>query len=158
MKLYKNVSRFRVRRYMSKHSQKRIRWALSLGPGDLINDCTGFNVVIRKVTADICPYNNGWYICGVDFETEPFGGGCSLMHCGVEAPLPRDAMEKYHLEWTAEYMKGNEPGTMAYWFGGRDTEDFKKAEKRYISMMEAVQNGGHFLDERGVLLPEFHRT
>lgn len=158
MKIYKHISRFKVRRHVHKYAEKRIRWAMNLQPGDLINDCTGFNVVIRNVTGLIHRVNRGWFIYDVDFDIEPFGGSCSLMHCGVEAPLPRDAIEKYHLEWTAEYMKGDGPGTMSYWFGGRDTEDFKKSEKRYLSMLEAVQGGGHFLDDRGVLLPEFHRT
>jgi hypothetical protein len=131
---------------------------MDLQPGDLINDCSTFNVVVRDVTGLIHLVNNGWFIYDVDIDLEPFGGSCSLRHCGVELPKPRGLLEKDYLEYATGYMRGEGPGTAAYWYGGRDKEEFKKAEKRYLSMLEAVQNGGHFLDERGVLLPEFYRT
>ena len=158
MKLYKRVSRFKVRRYVHKYTEKRIKWAMSLSPGDIINDCSALNVVVRKINVQISPYNNGWYIYDVDFDIEPFGGSCSLTSCGVEPAKPRLLLEKEYVRYSTDYFTGDAPGSASYWFGGRDKEDFKKAEKRHLSMLEAIQNGGHFLDERGVLLPEFHRT
>lgn len=158
MKLYKRVSRFLVRRHVHKWAEKRIKWAMSLQPGDIINDCTSLNVVVRDVHGLMYPVNNGWYIYDVDIDLEPFGGSCSLMHCGVELPKTREVLEKDYMQYMKDYMSGEGPGSAAYWFGGRDTEDFKKAEKGWFSKLEAIQNGGHFLDERGVLLPEFRLT
>lgn len=155
MKTYKHISRFKVRRRVPKQMDGQIRWALSLQPGDIINDCTSLNVVIRKIKAQIYPVNNGWYIYDVDFETEPFGGRCSLMNCGVSPAKSRDLLEKEYLGYLTEYMTGDAPGSAAYWFGGRGKEDFKKAEKRYLDKLDVIKNDGHFLDEHGVLLPAF---
>lgn len=157
MKLYKNISRFKVRRNVSRSTEKRIKWALSLKPGDLINDCSAFNVVIREINPDIHYINNGWYIYGVMFKTEPFGGSCSLNHCGVELPKPRDVLEKDYMDYMSESMMGDGPGTMAYWCGGRDSKDFKITEKNYLAKLEVIKSGGHFLDERGVLMDEFRK-
>lgn len=95
MKLYKHINRLAYLKLVPKRIQKRIRWALSLKPGDLINDCSMFNVIIRTVEPDIwLSPNNGWFIYDVSFTTEPFGGSCSLRHCGIEKPITPEQIEK----------------------------------------------------------------
>jgi hypothetical protein len=106
MKLYHRVSRFEFLRSITKKDRDNILWALSLKPGDLINDCTGFNVVIRKIEPDIMYVNNGrggWYICDIDFTTEPLGGSCSLMHCGIQSPRTPKEITNYIKRWYDEW-------------------------------------------------------
>lgn len=51
MKLYRYMSRFEYRRHFPKSSRryKKLLWAVSLKPGDVISACTGFNVRIAEV-------------------------------------------------------------------------------------------------------------
>lgn len=95
MKLYKRVNRLAYLKLVPKRIQKRIRWALSLKPGDLINDCSAFNVIIRTIEPDIwVSWRNGWFIYDINFTTEPFGGTCSLRKCGVTKPLTPAQIEE----------------------------------------------------------------
>lgn len=77
----------------------------------MINDCSGFNVVIRDIEPCIAFFNKGWFIYNVDFTVEPFGGGCSLTHCGVEPPVSPEEIERrirqFYDEWgEGPYSKG----------------------------------------------------
>lgn len=157
MKTYKNVSRFYVLRRVGKYRMKRIKWAMSLKPGDLINDCSGFNVIIREIDPDVRTFHNGWFIQNVDFTVEPYGGGCSLMHCGVEPPKPRELLEKEYLVDMEDYLNSSGPGSASYWYGGLDNPKYKKEIENLRNRLDTLKNGGHILDERGILLPEFRK-
>ena len=136
LKLYKRVNRLMFLRRVPKPAQKRIRWALGLKPGDLINDCSGFNVIIREIDAVIVGTKRGGYIYDVDFTTEPFGGGCSLMNCGVEPPL---APEKIEQRLRAFYAEWSRPES-----DGRDI----KTDKDPVWMR--LSQGLPICDERGI--------
>ena len=103
MKLYNRVNRLAFLRHVPRSRQKHLKWALGLKSGDIINDCSSFNVVIREIEPQIFFTKRGWYIYDVHFTTEPFGGGCSLIHCGVEPALSVEEIEhrlkKFYDEW-----------------------------------------------------------
>jgi hypothetical protein len=136
MKLYKRTSRLRFLRHVPRAIHDRLRWALKLKPGDLINDCSMFNVVIREVQPCIVYTKRGWYIYDVDFTTEPFGGGCSLMHCGVEPPL---SPEKIEQRLRSFYDNWNRPESDGWEF---------KTEKDKV--WANLSQGLPICDERGV--------
>ena len=106
MKLYKHVSRFEFLRMVPKYLRKKLPWALGLKPGDMINDCSGFNVVIRKVEPELFFTNRGWFIYDIHFVTEPFGGYCSLRHCGVIPPLSVQDIEREMRKFYDDYEGG----------------------------------------------------
>lgn len=93
MKLYKRYSKIAYNRRLSKRQQENLKWALSLKPGDIINDCSGFNSIIKEVIPDVRQTKRGWFIYNVDFIVEPFGGSCSLVHCGIEPALTPEQIE-----------------------------------------------------------------
>lgn len=99
MKLYHRVSRHYYLKCCNKRFQRGLRWALSLKPGNLINDCSGFNVVIKTIEPVIYSHNKGWYVYDVRFTTEPIGGSCSLRHCGVDVPLSAEQITKETIEF-----------------------------------------------------------
>jgi hypothetical protein len=94
MKLYKHVSRFGFLKWVPRKLHPGLRWALGLKPGDMINDCSGFNVVIARADPEVYHTNKGWYIYDVIFTNE-HGGCCSLRNCGVSPPLSVADIEKY---------------------------------------------------------------
>ena len=111
MKLYKRVNRLAFLRHVPRSRQAHLKWALKLKPGEVINDCSGFNVIIREIEPQVHFTKRGWYIYDVDFTVEPFGGGCSLIHCGVEPALPVKEIERrirqFYDEWgEGPYVKG----------------------------------------------------
>ena len=150
MKLYKRYSRLKYRRIISRKLEVRLRWALKLVPGDIINDCSGFNKVLKEIFPIYRESKRGWAITGVDFTTEPYNGGCSLFHCGVEPEVPRDVLENHY------ESNSFSDDSIRKWYG----EDTTTADK-WIALknkrINVVKSGGHFLDEHGVLLPEFER-
>ena len=149
MKLYKRYSRLAYRRIVNPRREKLLRWGLSIKPGDIINDCSGFNKIIRSVDPYYKFSSRGWAIIDVDYTTEPHGGGCSLTHCGVEPAIPRDVLE-------SEYVKEHDERVvwMRQWFKGSE-EKGDKAVAIAHKRVEVVRSGGHFLDEQGILPPEF---
>jgi len=154
MKLYKRYSRFKYRKRIPHSLDKIIRWGASLQPGDLINDCSGFNSIVKEVNVECNHSSRGWAIVGVNYDTEP-NGGCSLLHCGVEPAIARDVLE-------VDYVRRHEDGSdvtsntdwIRHWYGD-DKEKADKAIAVVSRRIEAVKSGEHFLDDRGVMLSEF---
>lgn len=145
MKLYKHVSRFHFRKHVCGYREKRIRWALSLKPGDLVNDCTGFNRVVASTRPEIVNYHNGWFICDVDITLAPYGAVCPMFSCGVVPPRHRNILEE---EWLSD---------VEYWVFGEGADSISNDEQKnqLRKRVDILKSGGHILDERGVLLPEF---
>lgn len=106
MKLYKHVHRHRVLKAIPKRVQAHIRWAMSLSPGDLINNCSGFNVEIKTITPIIWNLTRGWIFYDVEFETSP-GGFCSLRSCGVSPPRSVAEIEQYMHRFYDSWTTGN---------------------------------------------------
>ncbi len=150
-KLYHHVNRFVVRRHVSTKAAQAIKWALTLNPGDLINDCTGYNVVVRDVEPEIVQTGRGWYIYDVLFSTEPFGGNCSLRNCGVVPPMSREQIEKEHLSYMEWYINS---GKLAKWHKN-DEAGYQKSYQTMMAKIELLKSGGHICDERGIILEEF---
>lgn len=127
MKLYKGL-RFKFLEIVPKYRRKRLLWALSLKPGDLINDCSGFNVKVRDIHPVKIRYNNSWLIHDIIIRTEPYGGSCSVRSCGVEPPLSVEEIKKEMIEFyneCPEYRKGK--------------------------VWNAIKNGLDFCDENGMI-------
>lgn len=122
--------------------------------GDIINDCSAFNVRVAEIDPDYLQhwqYPKAQFLVGIDF-TDHKGGSCSLVHCGVEFGISREEVEKRSLEYYEDWLKSDQA---AVWYGGKDTEDYKKAEKKVIKKVEVLKAGLHITDEQGVLLEEF---
>lgn len=152
MKLYHRFSRFKFRRICPKRRDERIRWALRLQSGDLVNDCTGFNRVVREVEPECLRSTRGWAIYDALFTLEPHGGSCSLIHCGVEPALSREHLET---EWVARYDAEAHRRWALQWYGDETSADYKTEADLIQRRLDAVKGGGHFLDERGIRLPGF---
>jgi hypothetical protein len=138
---------------VNRRRETNLKWALSLKPGDIINDCTAFNVRIISIDPDIRRTGHGWYIMNVDFQVSPFGGFCSLNHCGIEPELPRDKIEHDWLEYTEQDISS---GRLARWFGN----DQKKLEEEMIFLskrIDALKSGKHITNDHGMILKEYCR-
>lgn len=59
-------------------------------PGDLLNDCSGFNIRVAKLRPEYCPIGkNGKVLVDITIENDK-GGCCSLTNCGIEWGLPKE--------------------------------------------------------------------
>lgn len=124
--------------YILRYNQKKFA---TLGIGDLINNCSGFNVEITEIEPEYRSVGNGFVLSGIHFWTSR--GGCSLCHCGIEAELSRENIEQEHVKFLKEYYAPN--GGASVWFGDKFPEEIEKANKT-IALLES---GGHIADERG---------
>jgi hypothetical protein len=150
-KLYHKVSRFLVRRRVNRRREKILKWAMTLQPGDIINDCTSFNVRILDIDYDIRQTGRGWYIINVDFKVTPYGGGCSLIHCGVTPAWSREKVEREWLAWAEQTLKGE---YLAEWYGS-DKAAFDAERERISKKVDVLKNGGHITNELGMILKEY---
>lgn len=150
-KLYHRMTRFAFKKAVSSHVAKRIKWALSLKPGDIINDCTGFNVKIIEVQPEVWQTGRGWYISNVDFKVTPFGGICSLIHCGIVPEISREKVEADWLVHTENYINS---GALARWYGS-DVDAYNEALKGMQKRIDVLKSGGHITNERGMILQEY---
>jgi hypothetical protein len=116
----------------------------------LINDCTGFNGVVLNIEPDYYPVNRGNVMFDVSLTTE--NTGCSLTHCGIEPPLPRDEIEKNHIHFMENWFFGD-GGKM--WYGGLDNPKHKAEIEFTKHKYHVLKNGGHIADSDGKLLSEF---
>lgn len=152
-KLYHHVSRFLVRRRISRAREAVLKWALTLKPGDIINDCTSFNAKIIEIQPQIWQTGRGWYYYNFDFKVSPFGGYCSLFDCGVIPALSRDKIESNYVNW-AEFQINN--GVLKSWYGN-DIASFEKELDILQKRIEIIKSGGHITNEHGMILKEFSR-
>lgn len=154
-KLYKNISKFHVRRHVKKNLQNRLKWALTLKKGDMINDCSGYNVEIIDIEEVIVNTSKGFYIFDIEFHTKNLigTGTCSLRHCGVEKPKNREEVEKYILDFNQYFISS---GQLKRW--SIDEKSYQKELNRCRVLENLVKNGKHFTDKLGRLLPEFQKS
>ena len=153
-KLYSHVSRLLVRRKISRYQEAKLKWGLTLKPGDLVNDCTAFNVRIRSIEPDYIQTRKGWYIYDFTLTTEPNGGSCSLIHCGVIPAPSRAKVESDWLQWAEDYVIN---GYLEQWCGGDKT----LFDEQFVSLdirLNVIKNGGHITDEDGCLLGEYYHV
>lgn len=153
-KLYSHVSRFLVRRRIPRYREARLKWGLTLKTGDLVNDCTAFNVRIRNIEPDYIQTGKGWYIYNFTLTTEPNGGSCSLIHCGVVPAPPRTKVESDWLQWAEEYITN---GYLERWYG-ENKELLNKQLNILNNKISVLKSGGHITDEDGCLLEEFNHV
>lgn len=144
----KYLNRWSIRFFLRRGVAERFA---RLGLGDFINECSGFNGKILKMRPSYVHVGRaGQVLFDIDFQTT--NTGCSLISCGIEPKLPREAIETRHAghlrEWTLA-----EPGQV--WFG--ESDEGRKASERARQMLAALESGGHICDEDGQLLSEFQR-
>lgn len=120
--------------------------------GDYVNDCTGYNgkiISMEPVYCHIGKTGKGSILVDVDIQTT--NTGCSLTYCGVYPALPQQEVEAkaidFHRNWTL-----SQPGKN--WYGG-NTEKYAQIIARTEKMIALFENGEHFTNEYGVVLPEF---
>ena len=146
MKFYKGISRYKFNQTIDRSFKKHILWALSLQPGDLINDCTTYNREVVSVHPDFWFFkknNNGYCIYDVIIDMTG-GGSCSLRHCGVEKGLSREVIETRRVQDIARYLE-----QLTY----LSVKDRALLEKE----LDYLRKGGHTCDERGIYLTNQER-
>lgn len=55
----------------------------NMGVGDMINDCSERNVVIRNIVPEYTKLNNGYILIGLDFVVNEQGKVCCMPGCGI---------------------------------------------------------------------------
>lgn len=131
-------------RAMSAGYLKELERKLSIRPGDLVNDCDGFNHVVRGRRDD------GRLTVGMksvsvvevsqfEFEDGRWSCGCPT---SPDPPETREAIEASTLRYLSTV--------------GED--EWQYHGKRGRDRLEALRRGEHVCDERGILLPEFSDT
>jgi len=161
MKLRHKIGRLTFRRYVSKDFESRIRWALNLKPGDLVNDCTGFNRYLIETEVEKLHRRDHWFVYDVLFEVsdekgnEEIAGNCSLKHCGVGPPLDRDILEQEVLKFLEFWLA--DPKGAKQWFGGLDNPERKEELELLLKKRDLLKAGKHITDKFGVRLPEFRK-
>jgi len=138
---------------VNRRREANLKWALTLKPGDIINDCSAFNVRIIGIETEIRRTGRGWYIMNIDFRTSPFGGYCSLNHCGVEPEVPRDKVEIDWLNWAEQHINS---GQLAHWFGNNQ-KDIDEEMSFLNKRIDALKLGRHITNDHGMILKEFSR-
>ena len=127
---------------------KELLWKLSFAPGDLANDCDGFNwVVIRWLTGHSSNYgyNRGWdskAIQGWVFETDQFEKGDNWWSCGC----PGSPSPAWTQEQVEQYMKA--------WANDPSQSDWTEGPY-YDAVRAAFKAGEHVTDAQGRLLPKY---
>lgn len=151
-KLYYKVSKKYFKTYVDNKLEKRIRWALNLRPGEIVNDCTGFNRYVIDSIAVCHKHDRGWIIYDVDIEVSDdfpaknFVGSCSLKHCGVESPLSRKDIEKRHLDWLELWLTSKD-GARRYYKGCKDR---KQKIERLTQKINLLKSGKHVCNAKGI--------
>ena len=167
-----HVKRRVAKKYLTKFHSK---WMLhhqndmgSIGIGDFINDCTGFNRRIAKMIPEYAIVGNrrmrwcepkretgarsgnGFILIDVDIINDQ-GGCCSLASCGVKPKLSVEEIESKTLEFIREWTLGDGGKT---WFG-KNSDDYKKAVESANKIIVQIESGGHITDSDGQMLEEF---
>lgn len=113
-----------------------------LKPGDLYNDCSGFNKVLKNILPEytwLGSRRNGRKEVLYGFELEAENGGyCSFNHCGIEPPKSREEIETDMFSWLRE---SRESLTMNGWWTEHTEADYQK-----------FLRGEHVCDDRGIKL------
>lgn len=149
-KIKKRVAKKYINRwsigYIAKHNLAKFS---KLGVGDLINNCSGFNVLITKINPEYVHVGNGKVLIDITFDTD--SGSCSLTHCGIKSELSREEVEKQHVEFLKSWF---DSGHAARWYGSEESPDYQLRLAAKNRKMDILQNGGHITDERGKRLSE----
>jgi hypothetical protein len=122
-----------------------------LNVGDFINDCSGFNRRIKEIQPYYIKVSKGFVLSDIDI-TNDMGGSCSLRSCGVQGKLSREQIEKDTVRFLRNYTLGDDG---KYWFGGEDSEEYKKAAIAAQLKISIIESGGHIADEDGQRLDIF---
>ena len=122
---------------------------LQYAPGDICHDCDGFNHVVVKWLPSIRDftywsysgsYIKGWVIDVDQFEKQNGGWSCGC-ETSPDPPVSREYIEQYIKKYLND-PKLNEQGWVT-------NEGLDKKRR------EALNNGEHICDERGILLEEY---
>ena len=120
---------------------RHILYMLSFKPGDIVNDCDGFN---HKVTGHKIYYmrwtGNLSILC-VDRLTFEDGGWSCGCPSGPEPAYTREQVEQYFHDMTPEYIEHQKH--LGWWS--------EYSQKMY----DAIKRGDHICDENGIILPEY---
>lgn len=76
--------------------------------GDLIQNCSAFNIHIGKFFPCYCKHGNGFVLVDIDIESDT-GAGCSLQNCGIDLPKSRENILKYFEESNKYWSSVGDP-------------------------------------------------
>jgi hypothetical protein len=120
-------------------SLRQLKSYLSIKPGDVVHDCDGFNHIVRAVEfyKTTAYTSNSKIVVAADVV---FEDGRIACNCSVpKKPRAREEIEAYFRAWYADN------GLRPWW------HELGVDQRR----CDALKNGQHICDKRGVLLPEF---
>lgn len=150
-RFYKGKGRL-VKRDLSGGQLEYLLMLFSIPAGAVVHDCDGFNHVVKGLAGadrwevwSSCrkPKRPTWYWCDERLEFSDIEGqfscGCPR---GIQAALSREHIEKWYRGFL-DYQVPRDP----------DRKGF--ITNRHILMHQALKDGRHICDERGVMLPEF---
>lgn len=88
--LWVGVKRRVAKKHINRHGRNMLQRLLKLAEtsssgNNLVYACTGLNCKVTRVEPSYRRVGNGRVLWDLDFETDK--GGCSLYHCGVDAPI-----------------------------------------------------------------------
>jgi len=125
----------------------------TLGVGDFVNDCTGYNGRIQEINHIYRRIGKGKGAILLDIDFQTSNTGCSLCSCGVEPKLSREEVERHSIEFAKDYWMGEGGKT---WLGG-DTPEYRKSLAFAQKMIFHIENGFHITDEDGQILTEWRK-
>lgn len=117
--------------------KKFLAMVSDLKEGDLIRDCSSFNVKITKINPLYRQVGKGWVIYDIDITNDK-GGSCSFSHCGVEPAWTRKDILAYWEEALKYWREQGDPWHFVkrYEFttvddNGVATVDYKGLKEKY---------------------------
>lgn len=152
-RFYKGKGRL-VKRDLSHGQLEYLLMLFSVQPGTVVHDCDGFNHIVKGI-AGAHRWEVGirykslkhptWYWHDDQLEFSDIEGqlscGCTM---GIQPARSREDIEK----WYRSYLDYQVP---------RDPDRKGFITNRHIIMHQALNEGRHICDERGIMLEEFRR-
>lgn len=110
------------------------------GVGDLVRDCSGFNVRVSKVEPVYRRAGSGTVLHDIEITNEN-GGLCSFLHCGVEAAVSREATIAYWEQMVAYWTSVGDPWRFAQRYEFTTVDADGVATVDYIAMENKYGHG-----------------
>jgi len=144
----KYLNKWSIGRFMKPELQNQF---LNLKIGDIVNDCTGFNGRILKITPSYECVGKGRILSGIDFQTE--NTRCCLISCGVEVGVSQSLIEEKYIKYLEKDFFTEENISF---YEGKDAGEYSKKHFAMEKLrLEVLKSGNHITNELGILLPEY---
>lgn len=131
------------RNFLDPEMQKQFA---NLSVGDFVNDCTGYNGLIKEIEPYYRRIGNGYLMRDVDIVTS--NSACSFIHCGIEVKWTREKIEANRAEFLRTWPTSR---SAEVWYGKKQLEAINRANE----LLAMLESGEHIVDEDGLVYPEY---